>query len=63
MNYFFKPRFINWYLARLQLLDFLRVVIDANDVMSDIGETGTCDQADITGTDDCKIHVEGIVAN
>ena len=56
MNYFFKPGFINWYLAGLQLLDFLRVVIDAYDVMPDVGETGTSHQADITGTNDCKIH-------
>jgi hypothetical protein len=40
----------------LQLLDFLRVVIDAYDVVPDIGETGTRHQANITGTDDCKIH-------
>jgi hypothetical protein len=38
------------------LLDFLRVVIDAYDVMPDIGETGAGHKANITGTDDCKIH-------
>ena len=56
VDYFFKPRFIDWHFAGLELLYFLRVVIDANDIMSDIGETGARHQADITGTDDCKIH-------
>ena len=56
MNDFFKPGFINWHLAGLQLPDFLRVIIDAYDVMPDVGETGTGHEANITGTDDCKIH-------
>src|SRR5207237_10405478 len=45
MNDFFKPGFINWHLAGLQLLDFLRVIIDSYDVMPDIGETGNGHQA------------------
>ena len=36
VNYFFKPRFINWYLAGLQLFDLLRVVIDANHVIANV---------------------------
>jgi hypothetical protein len=56
MNYFLKPGFINWHLASSQLLDFLGIIIDAYDVMPDIGETGASHQAYITGTDDCKIH-------
>jgi hypothetical protein len=43
MNYFFKPGFIDWYLAGLELLNFLRVVVDAYDVMPDVGETGASD--------------------
>ncbi len=40
------------YLAALQLLDLLCVVIDANDVVSDVGETGASHEANVTGTDD-----------
>jgi len=56
VNYFFKSRFINWHLAGLQLFDLLRVVIDANDVVPNIGETGAGHEADVTGADDCKVH-------
>jgi len=30
----------------------LHVVIDANDIMADVGETGARHQANVTGTDD-----------
>jgi len=56
MNYFFKPGFINRHLAGLQLFDLLCVVIDANDVMANVCETGAGNKADVTGTDDRKIH-------
>src|SRR6266545_1259148 len=52
VNNLFKPRFINWDLARMQLFDLLRVVVDANDIMADIGETGARHETDVTGTDD-----------
>ena len=56
MNYFFKSRFIDRHLASLQLFDLLRVVIDAKDIMADIGETGARYKANVTRADDCKIH-------
>jgi hypothetical protein len=56
MNDFFKARFIDWYLAALELLNLLHVVVDAYDVVPDVGETGASHKANITGTDDCKIH-------
>src|SRR6516225_4626999 len=56
MNYFFKPRLINRHLTGLQLFDLLCVVIDANDVMANIGETGAGNEANVTGTDNRKIH-------
>jgi len=34
------------------LFDLLRVIIDTNDIMTDIGETGTCHQTNVTGTND-----------
>src|SRR5882724_3042404 len=52
VNNLFKARFINRDLAGLELFDFLCVVVDANHIMADIGETGTRHQANITGTDD-----------
>ena len=51
MNNLFKSRLVNWHLAGLQLLDLLRVVVDANHIMTDIGETGARHQANVTGTD------------
>ncbi len=56
MNYFFKSGFINRHLTGLQLFDLLCVVIDASDIMANIGETGAGDEANVTGTDDRKIH-------
>jgi len=56
MNYFFKSGFINRDLTGLQLFDLLCVVIDASNIMANIGETGAGHQANVTGTDDRKIH-------
>src|SRR5881628_117722 len=56
MNYFFKSGFINRHLTGLQLFDLLCVVIDASDIMANIGETGAGNEANVTGTDDRKIH-------
>jgi hypothetical protein len=36
----------------LELLNFLRIVINTYDVMADIGETGAGHKANVTGTDD-----------
>ena len=57
MNYFFESGFINRDLTGLQLFDLLCVVIDASDIMANIRETSAGDEANVTGTDDRKIHV------
>ena len=51
VNYFFQSRFVDRYLAGFELFYFFVVVIDANDMMTDIGETGACHQADVSGAD------------
>jgi hypothetical protein len=38
MDYFFEPWFVYRDLACLQHFDFLRIIIHANDVMTDVGE-------------------------
>ena len=42
--------------AGLQRFDFARVVIDADDIVADVGKASAGDETDITGTDDGKIH-------
>ena len=56
MNYFLKSRLIDRHFAGLQLFDFLRVVIYANNIMSNIGETGAGHEANVAGADDSKIY-------
>ena len=62
MNYFFKAGLIYRHVAALQQFDLLRVVIDANDVMADIGEARTGHKTNVTRTDNCKIHKRWNVA-
>ena len=52
VNDFFEARFIDRNFAGLQRLNFFRIVIDADDVVTDIGKTGASNKADITGTND-----------
>jgi hypothetical protein len=61
MNYFFKSGFINRDLTGLQLFNLLCVVINASDIMANIGETGAGDEANVAGTDDRKIHDWGML--
>src|SRR5205807_2475510 len=42
--------------SREQCVDLALVVIDADDVVADFGETGAGDKADVTGTNDADIH-------
>ena len=51
VNYFFQSRFVNRHLTRFQLFHFFCVVIDANDVMTYIGEASARNQADVSGAD------------
>ena len=57
MDDFLQAGFVNRHLARLKRFHFARVVIDADDVMPDVSKAGAGHEADITGTDDGKIHV------
>ena len=52
MDDFFQARLVDRNLAGLKRLDLARVVIDADDVVADIGKTGAGDETDVTGTDD-----------
>ena len=51
VNDFFQSRFVDRYLAGFELFHFFGVVIDANDMMADVSETGACHQADVSGAD------------
>jgi hypothetical protein len=51
VNYFFQSRFIDRYLSGFELFHFFGVVIDANDMMADVSETGARYQADVSGAD------------
>ena len=53
---FLKARLVDRDFAGLQRFHFSRVVIDADDVMADVGETSAGHQTDVTGTDDGNIH-------
>src|SRR5207237_1328385 len=48
VNDFFEARFINGDFAGLQRLDFFWIIIDADDVVTDIGKTGASNKADVT---------------
>jgi hypothetical protein len=51
VNYFFQSRLIDRYFAGLKLFHFFGVIIDANDMVPDISETGARHQADVSGAD------------
>ena len=48
MHDLFQAGFVNRHLALLERFDFAGVVIDADDIMTDVGETGARDEADVT---------------
>src|SRR5215472_12249185 len=56
MNYFFQTGFVDRNFATLQYFDLLHVVIDANHVVSHIGETCAGHKTDVSRTDNRKIH-------
>jgi len=51
MNYFLQSRLVDRYLAGFELFHFFRVIIDTNDMMADISETGARHQTDVSGAD------------
>ena len=58
VNDFLEARLVDRHLAGLERFDFARIVIDADDVVADVGEASARDETDITGTDDGDIHGE-----
>ena len=48
--------FVNGDFAGAKSLELLLVVIDQNDLMPEVGETGTCNQTNVSRTDDCDAH-------
>jgi hypothetical protein len=52
----FEAGLVDGDLAGEECLDFTRVIVHADDVMSDFGEAGACGESDVTGTDDGKFH-------
>jgi hypothetical protein len=55
-NEFFQARFINRDFACAECLDFAWIVINANDIVTNIGKTRAGNEADITGTDNGDVH-------
>src|SRR5207249_9425390 len=56
VNYLLQTGLIYRHLASLQCFDFLQIIIDANNVMTDIRKTCAGNKTNITRTDDCEIH-------
>jgi len=52
MNDFFQPRLVDWNAPGLEGFNFALIVVYANDIVADVGKTGSCDKPDVTGTDD-----------
>lgn len=58
MDYFFESGFVNRNLTSLQCLNLARVVIDTDDMMTDVGKTRAGDKANVSGTNYREIHRE-----
>ena len=57
LDEFIEAGFVNRDAAGLEQFDLRRVVVHANDLMADLGETGSRDQADVARSDDRQLHV------
>jgi hypothetical protein len=55
---FLKAGFINRNAAGLKHFYLVRVVIHADHVMADLGETSSRDESNVAGADDCEFHVK-----
>ena len=51
-----KPRFVDRHDAFAKTFDLRGVLVDAHDIMAEIGETGPRDEADIARPDHCDFH-------
>ena len=56
MNDFFQAGFVNRDLPALQAIDLSLVVVDADDIVADIGEASTSHETDISRTNNRNIH-------
>ena len=54
---FFKPSFIDRDLTAIERFDLLFVVVDASNMDAKFGKAGARDEAYVTGSDDCDIHI------
>ncbi len=55
---FFEAGLVDRDFAGVEHVHFALVVIHADDVVADFGETSARDEADVAGTDDAEIHEE-----
>ena len=54
---FLESRLINRHDAVVELIDLFRVDIHTGHIRAHFGETGSCNQADISGPNDCNVHI------
>jgi len=55
LNHLEQRRFKEWQLAPTEPVDLIFIVIQANDLVSEFGETRSRNEADMTGPDDSDI--------
>ena len=51
-----EARLVDRHLAALQRRDLVGVLVDAGDVMAEIGKAGPRNEADVAGADHCNAH-------
>jgi hypothetical protein len=51
-----KAGFVDGNFSGAELLDFFRVVIDANHIVADLGEASARDETDISGSNNTEFH-------
>ena len=56
MNEILQARLVNGDFSRLEHIDLALIVINANDVVSDLRKTRAADQTNIPGTNDADFH-------
>ena len=54
---FLESRLINRHDTVVELIDLFRVNIHTGHIRTHFGETSSCNQADIPGSNDCDIHI------
>ena len=55
-NHVLQARFVDRNTAFLKDADLFRIDVQTQDVIADLGQTGTTDQTDITGADNSNFH-------